>query len=158
FYFFLLLAARRPIAGRNGKPAPPRPEPAARSVPEFFGTSAEIPEGYENDRFAMDLFRRLDDGDESIFLTGRAGTGKSTFVHYFVQNTGKNVLVLAFTGIAAMNIGGQTIHSFFRLPLKPLLPGDEEITLFRKHDRRRKIIREVDTIIIDEVSMLRADV
>jgi ATP-dependent DNA helicase PIF1 len=64
----------------------------------------------------------------------------------------------AFTGIAAINVGGQTLHSFFRFPLKPLLPEDDEITKFETYSKKHKLIQEVDTIIIDEVSMLRADI
>jgi ATP-dependent exoDNAse (exonuclease V) alpha subunit len=64
----------------------------------------------------------------------------------------------AFTGIAAINIGGQTIHSFFQFPLKPLLPEDDEITRFKEYSQKYKIIEKIDTIIIDEVSMLRADI
>ena len=66
--------------------------------------------------------------------------------------------MLAFTGIAAINVGGQTIHSFFRLPLKPLLPADDEITIFQSNHQNRKIIASTNTFVIDEVSMLRSDV
>jgi guanylate kinase len=133
-------------------------ETVRQELPEFYNKYVNIPEGYEQDEVAMDLFDRLEHSNESLFITGKAGTGKSTFVHYFTRNTNKEVLVLAFTGIAAINIGGQTIHSFFLFPLKPLLPGDEEIREFGGHTKRAKMIRKVDTIIIDEVSMLRSDV
>jgi ATP-dependent DNA helicase PIF1 len=67
-------------------------------------------------------------------------------------------LLCAFTGIAAINVGGQTIHSFFRFPLKPLLPEDDEITKFEPYSKKYKLIQQIETIIIDEVSMLRADI
>lgn len=122
------------------------------------GSSLDIPAGYENDPVAMGLFRRVEDSNESFFITGKAGTGKSTFIHYFTQNTKKEVLLLAFTGLAAINIGGQTIHSLFQFPFKPLLPGDDEIPIFKSGYPIRRILENVDTIIIDEVSMLRADI
>ena len=100
----------------------------------------------------------------SLFLTGKAGTGKSTFLRYVSKNTKKKHVILAPTGIAAINAGGSTLHSFFRLPFHPLLPNDS------RYDRRhlketlkytgaqRKLIREVELIIIDEISMVRADI
>lgn len=93
----------------------------------------------------------------SFFLTGKAGTGKSSFLRYIVDTTSKKYVVVAPTGIAAVNIGGVTIHSFFQFPLRPLLPEDEGIKVFWKNSEKRKIITEMDTLIIDEVSMVRAD-
>jgi ATP-dependent DNA helicase PIF1 len=127
-------------------------------LPDFYNKYIELPAGYENDKTAQKLFDLIENSDKSIFLTGKAGTGKSTFIHYFTKNTEKNVLLLAFTGIAAINIGGQTIHSFFRFPLKPLLPNDPDITIFKPFFQKRKILEKTDTIIIDEVSMLRSDI
>ena len=100
----------------------------------------------------------------SLFLTGKAGTGKSTFLKYVAQNTRKKCVVLAPTGIAAINAGGSTLHSFFRLPFHPLLPNDSRYD--RRHIKetlkytsaQRKLIREVELIIIDEISMVRADI
>ena len=100
----------------------------------------------------------------SLFLTGKAGTGKSTFLRYVSQNTKKKHVILAPTGIAAINAGGSTLHSFFRLPFHPLLPNDSRYD--RRHIRetlkytsaQRKLIREVELIIIDEISMVRADI
>ncbi|MCH2022715.1 MAG: AAA family ATPase [Saprospiraceae bacterium] len=86
-----------------------------------------------------------------LFITGKAGTGKSTLLRYWRKHTKKKVVVLAPTGIAALNIGGQTIHSFFGFPPRPL--KKEEI----KQRRNRKIYESLDAIIIDEVSMVRAD-
>ena len=127
-------------------------------LPDFYNKYIELPEGYENDNTAKKLFELIENSDKSIFLTGKAGTGKSTFIHYFTKTTEKSVLLVAFTGIAAINIGGQTIHSFFRFPLKPLLPNDPDITIFKPFFQKRKILEQTDTIIIDEVSMLRADI
>ncbi len=126
-------------------------------LPDLYSKITNFPDGYENDPIICDLFNRIEISNESFFITGKAGTGKSTFVQYFAQKTKKKVLMTAFTGIAAINVGGQTIHSFFQLPLKPLMPEDEEITLFRDFTQKYKIIQQIDTIVIDEVSMLRSD-
>lgn len=127
-------------------------------LPEFYNKYIELPTGYENDKTAQKLFDLIENSDKSIFLTGEAGTGKSTFIHYFIKRTEKSALLVAFTGIAAVNIGGQTIHSFFRFPLKPLLPNDPDIIIFKPFFQKRKILEQTDTIIIDEVSMLRSDI
>ena len=100
----------------------------------------------------------------SLFLTGKAGTGKSTFLRYVSENTKKKHVILAPTGIAAINAGGATLHSFFRLPFHPLLPNDSRYD--RRHIRetlkytgaQRKLLREIELIIIDEISMVRADI
>ena len=100
----------------------------------------------------------------SLFLTGKAGTGKSTFLRYVASHTKKKHVILAPTGIAAINAGGSTLHSFFRLPFHPLLPNDSRYD--RRHIKetlkytgaQRKLIREVELIIIDEISMVRADI
>ena len=100
----------------------------------------------------------------SLFLTGKAGTGKSTFLRYVAENTKKKHVILAPTGIAAINVGGATLHSFFRLPFHPLLPNDTRYD--RRHIRetlkytsaQRKLLREIELIIIDEISMVRADI
>lgn len=98
----------------------------------------------------------------SFFLTGKAGTGKSTFLNYFRQKTRKRYIVLAPTGVAAMNVEGQTIHSFFQFPQKPLIDS-KDIPVFRSNRRqfaheKTQLIAELDTIIIDEISMVRADI
>ena len=103
---------------------------------------------------ALDLIQET---NQSFFLTGKAGTGKSTFLKHIVETTSKNFVVVAPTGIAAVNVGGVTIHSFFQFPLRPLLPEDEDIKVFWKDSEKRKIITAMDTLIIDEVSMVRAD-
>lgn len=102
--------------------------------------------------------------DTSVFMTGKAGTGKSTFLKYITATTRKKHVVLAPTGIAAVNAGGQTLHSFFHLPLKPLMPDDPEFARDRLSKRMKyskqfvKLLRDIDLIIIDEISMVRADV
>jgi len=93
----------------------------------------------------------------TFFLTGKAGTGKSSFLKHIVETDPKNFVVVAPTGIAAINIRGVTIHSFFQFPLRPILPDDEGIKIFRKNSEKRKIITAMETLIIDEISMVRAD-
>lgn len=103
---------------------------------------------------------------QSVFLTGKAGTGKSTFLKYISGHTKKKYVVLAPTGIAAINAEGVTLHSFFKLPFRPMLPNDPDLSLkggrifdFFKYKREhRKLIAEVELIIIDEISMVRADI
>ena len=100
----------------------------------------------------------------SVFLTGKAGTGKSTLLRYICAHTRKKHVVLAPTGIAAINAGGSTLHSFFKLPFHPLLPDDPrcsfgQLRRFLKYNSAlQKVIREVELIIIDEISMVRADI
>ena len=102
---------------------------------------------------------------QSVFLTGKAGTGKSTFLKYICQHTKKKHVVLAPTGIAAINAGGVTLHSFFKLPFRPMLPDDPDLStqhgriydFFKYPKEKRKILQEVELIIIDEISMVRAD-
>jgi ATP-dependent DNA helicase PIF1 len=127
-------------------------------LPDLYSRFTNFPEGYEKNIIVKQLFDKLNSTNESFYITGKAGTGKSTFIQYFAKNTRKKLLLCAFTGIAAINVGGQTIHSFFRFPLKPLLPEDDEITKFEQYSKKYKLIQEIDTIIIDEVSMLRADI
>ncbi|MDR0894559.1 MAG: AAA family ATPase [Prevotellaceae bacterium] len=103
---------------------------------------------------------------QSVFLTGKAGTGKSTFLHYICVHTKKKHVVLAPTGIAAINAGGSTLHSFFRLPTRPIPPDDPDLSLqrgrihdvFKYSKEQRKLIKELELIIIDEISMVRADI
>ena len=100
----------------------------------------------------------------SLFLTGKAGTGKSTFLRYIANNTKKKCVVLAPTGIAAINAGGCTLHSFFKLPFHPLLPNDTQFSIRKIRDtlkynsEKRKLLQELELLIIDEISMVRADI
>ena len=119
--------------------------------------------------------------NESIFLTGKAGTGKTTFLKYIKENSGKQCAVVAPTGVAAINAGGTTIHSFFQLPFTPFVPGplrgnfdlnfdakpqQQRESVVDKHHllarikinrEKRDIIRQLELLIIDEISMVRCD-
>jgi hypothetical protein len=100
------------------------------------------------------LFDYIEGTDSHIFVTGRAGTGKSTLLTYLIENTEKKTLVVAPTGVAALNVGGATIHSAFGFPLGML--GDVELA--RHLNRRtREVLRAIDMLVIDEVSMVNAD-
>lgn len=113
-------------------------------------------------RNALELITRT---RQSVFLTGKAGTGKSTFLKHLCEIVQKKFVVLAPTGIAAINAGGSTIHSFFKLPFRPMLPDDPDLSLvsgrifefFKYKKDHKKLIQEVELIIIDEISMVRAD-
>ena len=102
---------------------------------------------------------------QSVFLTGKAGTGKSTFLKYVCEHTKKKYVVLAPTGVSAINVGGSTIHSFFKMPFRPMLPDDPDLSLaggriyelLKYNKKQRQLLREVELIIIDEISMVRAD-
>ena len=93
----------------------------------------------------------------SIFLTGKAGTGKTTFLKTVVAKSKKRSVVVAPTGVAAINAGGMTIHSFFQLPLSPFVPGARIEQKFEFSREKRKIIASLDLLIIDEISMVRSD-
>lgn len=98
----------------------------------------------------------------NIFLTGKAGTGKTTFLRTLKEKSPKRMIVVAPTGIAAVNAGGVTIHSFFQLPLSPYVPGaslksGDAQKRFRFSKQKINIIRSIDLLVIDEISMVRAD-
>lgn len=99
---------------------------------------------------------------QSVFITGKAGTGKTTFLRRLREECPKSMAVVAPTGVAAINAGGMTLHSFFQLPFAPFLPTAEGKRLFfSKHKMnggKRKVLRELETLVIDEVSMVRADI
>lgn len=109
--------------------------------------------------------------DKLVYLTGKAGTGKTTFLKYIKDTTNKNTVILAPTGVAAINAGGVTIHSFFQIPFGPFVPDDSRLrttatgtenretiyTTFRYRDDKREIIQNLELLIIDEISMVRAD-
>ena len=98
--------------------------------------------------------------DRNIFLTGKAGTGKTTFLHKLKLNSLKRMVVVAPTGVAAINAKGVTIHSFFQLPFGPILPDavDASTSFNRKFNKTKiNIIKSMDLLIIDEISMVRAD-
>lgn len=116
------------------------------------------------------FFDLIEYTSRSVFLTGKAGTGKTTFLNEFVKKTKKKHIVVASTGIAAINAGGVTIHSMFGLPLRTFLPTTDRIDSslannildlqqhFKYRKDKLKLLREVEVLIIDEVSMLRSDV
>lgn len=113
----------------------------------------------------QDALRLVQFTHNSLFLTGKAGTGKSTFLKYVCATTKKKFVVLAPTGIAAINAGGSTLHSFFKLPFYPLLPNDPRFSsparlrdFLRYNKAQLKTIQKVELIIIDEISMVRADI
>ena len=119
-----------------------------------------------NNKEFQDALQLITHTRQSVFLTGKAGTGKSTFLKYICAHTKKKYVVLAPTGIAAINAEGVTLHSFFKLPFRPMLPDDPDLSLkkgrifefFKYTKKQRKLIEEVELIIIDEISMVRADI
>tara|TARA_R110002033_G_scaffold99600_2_gene148018 strand:- start:1368 stop:3296 length:1929 start_codon:yes stop_codon:yes gene_type:complete len=110
--------------------------------------------------------------DKLVYLTGKAGTGKTTFLKFIKDTTNKNTVILAPTGVAAINAGGVTIHSFFQIPFGPFVPDDSRLrttatgtenretiyTTFKYRDDKKEIIENLELLIIDEISMVRADV
>lgn len=121
---------------------------AARATPRR-ETLLENIEFTEDFKKAFDL---MENSKRHLFITGKAGTGKSTLLQYFKQRTAKNIAVLAPTGIAAITVGGATIHSFFRFP--PRLIGANEV---RKVHGKTPLFKNLDAVVIDEISMVRAD-
>lgn len=104
-------------------------------------------------KFALDT---LDKTDRSMFITGRAGTGKSTLLRLFQQTSKKKLVVLAPTGVAALNVQGQTIHSFFGFPHRIVTPKEASRKVSQKH--LLNLYRKMETLVIDEISMVRADI
>lgn len=107
-------------------------------------------------------FRFVTETQESIFLTGKAGTGKTTFLKYLKEHCAKNIIVAAPTGVAAINAGGVTLHSLFQLPFSPFLPTTasktELLSKIRFNKQRLQLLRKMDLLVIDEISMVRCDV
>ena len=114
-----------------------------------------------NEQFEL-AYRFVTETQESIFLTGKAGTGKTTFLRYLKEHSSKNTIVAAPTGVAAINAAGVTLHSLFQLPLHPLLPtnaGKQELlSKIRYNKQRLQLLRKMEVLVIDEVSMVRCDV
>ena len=112
----------------------------------------------EESQKAWDIIEKT---SANLFLTGKAGTGKTTFLKELRRRSPKRMVVLAPTGIAAINAGGVTIHSFFQLPLSHYLPGTTfaggEKKRFQFSKVKRNIIRTMDLLVIDEISMVRSD-
>ncbi|MDD5571853.1 MAG: AAA family ATPase, partial [Bacteroidales bacterium] len=122
------------------------------------------------ENYEFDLaYELVENTGKSLFLTGKAGTGKTTFLKYFVNKSKKKSIVVAPTGVAAINAGGVTIHSMFSLPLLGFIPSgdfvDPNIAVNRsgliKHfhysKEKRNVLNELELLIIDEISMVRAD-
>lgn len=107
-------------------------------------------------------YRFVTETSENIFLTGKAGTGKTTFLKYLKDNCTKNVVVAAPTGVAAINAGGVTLHSLFQLPFHPFLPTrnnkEELLGKIRYNKQRQQLLRKMELLVIDEISMVRCDV
>lgn len=111
----------------------------------------------------LSLARRIvEETGTNLFLTGKAGTGKTTFLRRLRNESGKRMVVLAPTGVAAINAGGMTLHSFFQLPFAPFIPGKgfvgEEKHFLRVGKEKRRLIASLDLIVIDEISMVRPDI
>ena len=100
-------------------------------------------------------YELIENTRKHVFITGKAGSGKSTLLEYCCRNCSKNMVVVAPTGVAALNVHGQTIHRFFGFPLNISV---EKITTFQFTPRAKRIYKRLETLVIDEVSMLRADI
>lgn len=136
-----------------------------RHVNAAMGNDLEISENLEQ-KLAFHLINYT---GKNLFITGKAGTGKTTFLKYIKNNCKKNIIVCAPTGIAAINAGGNTIHSLFGFPLVSYIPKNEYVDRnlgitpselvkhFKYNKEKRKLFLELDLLIIDEVSMLRSD-
>ena len=120
-------------------------------------TNVLIPSMQQNSQLEL-AFNFVQYTDKNIFLTGKAGTGKTTFLHELKKTSFKRMVIVAPTGVAAINAGGVTIHSFFQLPFGPYVPGNPS-NAQHKHFNRDKInlIKSLDLLVIDEISMVRAD-
>lgn len=107
-------------------------------------------------------YRFVTETSENIFLTGKAGTGKTTFLKYLKENFTRNIIVAAPTGVAAINAGGVTLHSLFQLPFHPFLPTKNHkeglLAKARFNKQRQQLLRKMDLLVIDEISMVRCDV
>ena len=112
----------------------------------------------------LDLARRIvENTGTHLFLTGKAGTGKTTFLKDLKKRSPKRMVVTAPTGIAAINAGGMTLHSFFQLPLAPYVPdstfrAEKDVHRYKFSKEKKKLIRSLDLLVIDEISMVRADI
>lgn len=113
--------------------------------------SSKLQEIELNEEFLRAL-RLMEGTDGNVLVTGKAGTGKSTLLNYFISKTRKNVAVLAPTGVAAVNVGGQTIHSFFGFK-----PNVTQSKIRKAWGEKKRVLEELDALVIDEASMVRAD-
>ncbi|MCX7029277.1 MAG: AAA family ATPase [Spirochaetes bacterium] len=146
-----------PAKTDSSRPVIPHPQPAPVRSERAQKTLGPQPIRLEDIQLDDPIFRsalEAMEAGESAFITGRAGTGKSTLLRYFKDTTHRSVVVLAPTGVAALNIGGQTIHSFFRLPPRDFLDPDD---MQPPRGQSVLLMRKLQTLVIDEVSMVRAD-
>ena len=109
----------------------------------------QLPSGFKPSKQQVQALMTLEETNDSIFIYGRAGSGKTTFIEYFRKNTKKNFVTLTFTGLAAVLIKGQTIHSFFQFPPRTLLKDDPDVKVLSK---RIAQIKSLDILFIDEIS------
>ena len=119
-------------------------------------TDSRLPQDFVLTGELEQSFLLAEDGRDSLFITGKAGTGKSTFIEYFREKTKKNAVYLAPTGVAALNIRGKTIHSLFQFP--PAVISKDEIKGNKYGKKIRELFANLDVMIIDEISMARADI
>jgi ATP-dependent exoDNAse (exonuclease V) alpha subunit len=130
-------------------------------MPKFVG-NIELDEFNVEFNSAVDIINN--NSHQILYLTGKAGTGKTTFLKYIKETTTKNTVILAPTGIAALNAGGQTIHSFFRIALSLYVPNDERLKIPNIYEQcsykeeKIQILNNLELLIIDEISMLRCDI
>lgn len=119
------------------------------------------PDNIERNEIFDLAFGFVTETSENIFLTGKAGTGKTTFLKYLKEHCAKNIVVAAPTGVAAINAGGVTLHSLFQLPFHPFLPTrankDELLGKLKFNKQRQQLLRKMELLVIDEISMVRAD-
>lgn len=120
-------------------------------VPKIEPVASEVKDFQLTDEFKA-AFEMIENSKDHVFITGKAGCGKSTFLKYFRENTKKNIIVLAPTGIASINVKGQTIHSFFQFPIT-FIDKSKIHYISDKHN----IFANLKAIVIDEISMVRAD-
>ena len=117
-------------------------------------TETKLPTNFERNKEFTKIYEDMENTSYNLFITGKAGTGKSTLLQYFKENTKKDYVVLAPTGVSAIKIGGETIHSFFQIPPGKIVQKKD----IRKCWHNKEVFKKVRTILIDEASMIRADI
>lgn len=115
---------------------------------------------YNDNPELQTVWRLINQTSTNVFLTGKAGTGKTTFLKELKEHGRKKMIVVAPTGVAAINACGTTIHSMFQLPFAPYIPGKNDLPhgAFRMSSKKRKLLRNIELLVVDEISMVRADV
>jgi len=126
-----------------------------KNIPQNNNFANELPALF-NEKVFLEIYGLMENTNNSLFITGKAGTGKSTLIDYFKTKTKKNTVYLAPTGVAALNIRGKTIHSFFKFPHEVVTSDLIEKTNYKERDI--ELFKNVNTVIIDEISMVRADI